>query len=134
MKKLEINSFLGSVIQTAAILNGSTDSERNTVMIKIYNKLMKKKEYSVRQIFKTAFELLNKEDAPRTCIANVILLTDNSLKLSPRVTLLYGDAAMPLDKSGVCKGIIQKFNDDYPSIEAEPLFDSYDDYNNEVAL
>ena len=135
-----LNSFMGSVIQTAAILTQATEDEAAKYAKELKKTLAGREDITVRKVFKTAFEHFKKADdvTAVSLIPSAVLFIDNNELLSPRVTLYYEHKALPLNKEGIELGIIGEFNKDKPNdrfdISAEPLFDSLEDYNKEELL
>ena len=126
------SSPVGSVCTTVAILNGKEQTEAERLFALAKKNL--KGDFTFRKLFKTLWKESNNCPGMVALVPNVILLSDDKQVYSPIVTYMYQDAAMPLNPNGVQAPLIKAFNDERDFVIAEPLFDTYDDFESEETL
>lgn len=127
--KAQLNSLVGSICVTIAILSEQSEEAAYREFCKLRREFHH--VFTTRQMFKKAWIDMVTEDHYKANIPFAVLLTAEYMQ--PKVTAVIEGHALPLRRDGLETGIISMFNatDNKHDIQAEPLFDSLEDFENE---
>ena len=129
--KANLNSLVGSICVTIAILTEQSEEAAFRELCKL-KKTYHGKQFTVRNIFKAAWNDMVEDDKYKVNIPFAVLLTDDNNIFTPMVSVIMNGYILPLRKDGLETGIISAANSDKGTVNIEPLFDSLEDFEQET--